>query len=129
MIEQAGVSGKVRARRAADRFLVDPHQALDRLHAASDVAAEGRRCASLQFFAFLLIGERPVAECFATSSTSTWLTRVDLPEPETPVTVVNTPSGKRDVELVQVIASDAGEAQPARGARAASGGKCGLPNR
>ena len=30
----------------------------------------------------------------ATSSTSTWLTRLDLPEPDTPVTVVNTPSGK-----------------------------------
>ena len=31
----------------------------------------------------------------ATSSTSAWLTRLDLPEPETPVTEVKTPSGKR----------------------------------
>ena len=41
---------------------------------------------------------RPAARswpsCSATSSTSAWLTRLDLPEPETPVTVVNTPSGK-----------------------------------
>ena len=60
--------------------------------------------------------------CSATSSTSAWLTRLDLPEPDTPVTVVNTPSGKATSRLVQVVARDAAQAQPAAAARAASRG-------
>ena len=48
-----------------------------------------------------------------TSSTSAWLTRVDLPDPETPVTAVITPSGKRDVERAQVVARDAAQLEPA----------------
>jgi hypothetical protein len=31
------------------------------------------------------------------------LTSVDLPDPETPVTQVNVPSGKLDVEVAQVV--------------------------
>ena len=55
--------------------------------------------------------------CSATSSTSTWLTRLDLPEPDTPVTVVNTPSGKR-IEPTQIVARDPGKrSQPFGGAR------------
>ena len=47
-----------------------------------------------ELFAFVFIGRRMSwPKCSATSSTSTWLTRLDLPDPETPVTVVNTPSG------------------------------------
>ncbi len=41
--------------------------------------------------------------CSATNSTSTWLTRVDLPEPETPVTVVNTPRGKATSSLCRLL--------------------------
>ena len=52
------------------------------------------------------------------SSTSAWLTRLDFPEPETPVTVVRTPSGNADVEAAHVVARDALQFEPAaRGPR------------
>jgi hypothetical protein len=38
-----------------------------------------------------------------TSSTSAWLTRLDLPEPETPVTDVSTPSGKRASRSLRLL--------------------------
>ena len=42
VIEQPGVGREVRARRAADRLLIDAHQPLDRLHPAGDPAADWR---------------------------------------------------------------------------------------
>ena len=48
----------------------------------------------------------------ATNSTNAWLTRLDLPEPDTPVTVVNAPSGKAASSSSQVVARDPRQAQP-----------------
>ena len=48
VVEQARVGGEVRARRPADRLLVDPHQPLDALHPADDPAAERGRGRPLQ---------------------------------------------------------------------------------
>ena len=51
------------------------------------------------------------------------LTSVDLPEPETPVTATNSPSGNDDVDVAQVVLAGAVHGQlAARGARAADGG-------
>ena len=51
----------------------------------------------------------------ATSSTSTWLTRLDLPEPETPVTVVKTPSGKSASSWLRLLRVTPAQPQPALG--------------
>jgi hypothetical protein len=66
---------------------------------------------------FGLVLAAPCPSARATRSTSTWLTRLDLPEPETPVTAVITPSGNSAAKLVQVVAGDAFQAQPAVGSR------------
>ena len=49
-----------------------------------------------------------------TSSTRNWLTRLDLPEPETPVTLVNTPSGTSASSRSQIVARDAAQARASR---------------
>ena len=58
---------------------------------------------------------RWVPRCRATTSASTWLTRVDLPEPETPVTAVRTPSGTSTSRSADVVPGHAGQPQPAGG--------------
>ena len=51
------------------------------------------------------------------------LTSVDLPEPETPVTATNSPSGNDDVDVLQVVLAGAVDGQLAAGRpRAAYGG-------
>ena len=113
-------------------FWSTTHQALDVLHAAADLAAERlRRWLRSSAIAFVLLGRHFVPELRrATSSTSTWLTRLDLPEPDTPVTLVNTPSGNVDVELVQVVARDARQRAASRsGVRGARCGTSCPPNR
>ena len=60
--------------------------------------------------------------CAQTSSTSAWLTRLDLPEPDTPVTAVNTPSGKRasrSCRLLRVMPRSSSQRVGARGGRGA----------
>ena len=91
------------------------------LHAADDPAAgrdDGRlRSSSV---ALLVLGGSSWPSCSATSSTSAWLTRLDLPEPETPVTVVNTPSGKATSSPCRLLrVTPARRSQPCgvRGAR------------
>ena len=39
------------------------------------------------------------------------LTSVDLPEPETPVTATKQPSGKRDVDVLEVVLAGAVDGQ------------------
>ena len=93
-VEQTGVGRKVGARRASDGLLVDAYQPripcmpplIRPLQMLSSVLSSGS--SSLSETA----GSRPNSA--ATSSARAWLTRLDLPEPDTPVTVVNTPSGK-----------------------------------
>ena len=120
-VEQAGVGRQVGARGAADRLLVHQHQPADALHPFHDTAAGrlDRRRAPAP-------GPRPPAPpprapgAAATSSTSAWLTRLDLPEPETPVTVVNTPSGKatsRSCRLFRVTPSSRSQPLGCRGSR------------
>ena len=41
VVEEAGIGCEVRARRAADRLLIDPHQAVDLVQSARDPAAGG----------------------------------------------------------------------------------------
>ena len=115
VVEQAGVGGQVRARRAADRLLVHPHQAAHAFHAADDPAF-GRD------LGFAAPGPaprpprpraRPGPAPAPTRSTSTWLTRLDLPEPDTPVTPRQHAQRERRRQVVQVVAGDAFQAQPA----------------
>ena len=128
VIEQAGVGREVRARRAADRLLVDAHEPLDRApcrrRSARRAVDGAARSSSLA---------RPPRRstswprCAATSSTSAWLTRLDLPEPETPVTVVSTPSGNATSRSSRLLRVTPVEPQPAvrraRRARAARGSR------
>ena len=131
VIEQAGVGREVRARRAADRLLIDAHQPLDALHPAGDPAAERGHGRALQLVALVLLGgELDGRGARATSSTSAWLTRLDLPEPDTPVTVVKHAERESDVEVVQVVARDARAAAASPSACAACGrGGAASPNR
>ena len=80
--EQAGVGGRVGARRPADRALVDLDDLVHRLHTVEAVverpARPGRRSAAL-----------------ASALNRMSVTSVLLPDPETPVTAVNVPSGNR----------------------------------
>ena len=46
------------------------------------------------------------------SSTRAWLTRLDLPEPETPVTAVNTPNGNATSTPRKLLPRDALELEP-----------------
>ena len=79
-VEEARVRRRVRARRAADRRLVDLDDLVELRRAPAPPcarpAAVRARCRRL-----------------ATALNSTSLTSVDLPEPDTPVTHVSTPSG------------------------------------
>ena len=124
VVEQARVGGEVRARRAADRLLVDAHQSPDALHAADDPPAGG--------------GRRPAAparrrprpptrargpRCSATSSTSDLADQARLARARDAGDGREHAEREGDVELVQVVAGDARQAQPAlRRARRPRGG-------
>ena len=97
-VEQAGVRRQVGPRRAPDRLLVHLHQTVDRLQPRRLDGPGGRRPPGrprrrVSSSSAEASSGRWVPRCRATTSASTWLTRVDLPEPETPVTAVRTPSG------------------------------------
>jgi hypothetical protein len=125
VIEQAGVGREVRARRAADRLLIDAHQPLDRsmppaIRPPTSSTARARDLASSS-------SRDSWPSARATSSTSAWLTRLDLPEPDTPVTVVNTPSGNATSSSCRLLrvtpaaaASRAARAACARGGAVAN---------
>ena len=54
----------------------------------------------------------------ATSSTSAWLTRLDLPEPDTPVTAVSAPTGNLAVTSRRLLhATSASTSHPAASRR------------
>ena len=57
----------------------------------------------------------------ATASTRNWLTRLDLPDPEMPVTAVNTPEGNVGIEPIEVVSRHAPKLQPAGRRCAVSG--------
>ena len=61
-----------------------------------------------------------------TSSTSAWLTRLDLPEPETPITAVITPSGKRASSSRRLLRRDAASSSQPCGVRGGRGGGSGV---
>ena len=54
-------------------------------------------------------------------------TSVDLPDPETPVTVTKLPSGMLDVDVVEVVLAGPVDDQPLAGQRAARRGHRDLP--
>ena len=56
------------------------------------------------------------------------LTSVDLPEPDTPVTATNSPSGNDDVDVAQVVLPGAEDGQLAA-RRCAGGGSAGPGSR
>jgi len=68
-IERAGIRRRIRARRAADRRLVDHDHLVERLGAFDAAVRSGRRL---------------VVQILVERLTMTWLTSVDLPEPLTP---------------------------------------------
>ena len=86
VVEQPGVGGRVRARRAADGRLIDLDDLVDRSGDAGD------RCAA------------PPTPSGVASSTS-----VDLPAPDTPVTTLSAPSRKVAATAAQVVPRDAGD--------------------
>ena len=100
VVEDAGVGGRVGARRAADRRLVDVDDLVDLVEAVDPVVGAGRS------FAWC----RRLATAWCRVS----LTRVDLPEPETPVTQQKTPSGNRDVDVLEVVLAGAADRQRRR---------------
>ena len=89
--EDAGVRRRVRARRAADRRLVDVDDLVDVLRARRGCRA--RPAATW----------RDAAAASAPAS-SVSITSDDLPEPDTPVTHVSTPTGKRTDRLCRLCA-------------------------
>ena len=101
--EQAGVGGRVAARRAADRALVDVDDLVERVQAFDRVVR--RR-----------LGVALVELACATAAYSVSLTSVLLPEPETPVTQVNRPTGISTLMLLQVVAARARDASACCGA-------------
>ena len=92
--EQSGVGRGIGARRAADRALVDVDDAIDVLEPLDALARarhrRGVRCS-----------------CAAAWPNSVSTISVDLPEPDTPVTQVNSPSGMCAVDVAQVVAARA----------------------
>ena len=95
--EQAGVGGRIGARRAPDRRLVDVDDAVDLLQALDALDRCGLERAPF----------RRAAAC----PNSVSMMSVDLPEPETPVTQVKRPSGMSALDVVQVVAARADDAQ------------------
>ena len=100
-VEQARVRRRVRARRAPDRRLVD----LDDL--VELVEAEDRRVRARPL-------PRAVQPVGRRALNSTSLTSVDLPEPDTPVTHVSTPSGTLHVDRLEVVLRRAADLDVAR---------------
>ena len=62
VIEKAGIGGEIRARRAPDRLLVDPHQALDPFHAADDPASLAWNDRPLELLALFLLRRNIMAQ-------------------------------------------------------------------
>ena len=113
MIEEAGVGREIRARRAADRLLVDAHEPPDASIPSTISPPVGCVSAAIARALRRSSGAIVRPRRSATSSTSAWLTRLDLPEPDTPVTVVKHAERERGIELMQVVARDLREPQPA----------------
>ena len=96
--EQPGVGGRVGARRAADRALVDVDHLVEVLQPVDGVVRRRRSSVVAPFSAVAATGN------------SVSLISVDLPEPDTPVTQVNRPSGISTVDVLQVVAARAARA-------------------
>ena len=93
-VEQAGVGGQVRPRRAADRLLVDLRPAGRSPSSPSTRGPAGVRSSSSSASSSSSVPSAASPPRWSrTASASTPVTSVDLPEPDTPVTAVNTPSG------------------------------------
>ena len=114
VVEQAGVGREVRARRAADRLLVDAHQPLDVLHARR---RSGRRaCAAAgrsSSLAFLVVRRDVVAEVLGDQLDQHLADQARLARAGHAGDGREHAERERDVEVVQVVAGDAGEPQPA----------------
>ena len=94
----------------------------DALHAGGDPAVRflgDRRLGGLAVSSSASSGSWP--RWRQTSSTRAWLTRLDLPEPETPITAVMTPSGKRASSSRRLLRGDAFAARASPGVCVAAG--------
>ena len=104
-IEHAGVGGRVRGRRDAQRLLIDADHLVDLFDAANRVVRRRATCGR-----GAACGP---AQLYSTSSTSEL-----LPLPLTPVTTVSVPSGMRAVDAAQIVVPGA-DSLPASRRRAA----------
>ena len=104
MIEKAGVGREVRARRAADRFLIHAHEPLDRFHPAGDLAALGHDCGALQLLAFLLIHRRFVPEMLRDQFDQHLADEARFARARDAGHGRENPERKSDVEMVQIVA-------------------------
>ena len=91
--EQAGVGRRVRARRAADRRLVDVDHLVEVAEALESRSGRGGRARWYSTCAAFLYRISVIS--------------VLLPEPETPVTQTNLPSGIVDVDVLEVVLAGA----------------------
>ena len=89
--EQSGVGRRVGARRAPDRALIDVDDAIDSLESLDALAGTGA-------------SRRAPFSCAAAWPKSVSTMSVDLPEPDTPVTQVNSAERQRDRDVAQVVA-------------------------
>ena len=113
-VEEAGVGGEVRARRPADRLLVDPDQALDPLHAAGDVAVrllgDARLVARRQV---VVGGRRLVSEVAADQLDQRLADERRLARSRDAGHCRHHAERKGGVERAQVVARDAAQFEPA----------------
>jgi len=95
----AELAALLRFDRVAIGFLHGRHVTVTTISGAADIKSRSEfadlvRAAALEDDGELgLLFDRSCSRA-ATSSASTWLTKVDFPEPETPVTLVSTPRGR-----------------------------------
>ena len=117
-VEEAGVGGEVRARRASDRLLVDDHQPVEPLHSRDDAAAggRGRRILDRQLLGFVGGGRR--AQAFGGQLDQRLADKARLARARNAGDGREDAEREADVEAAQVVARDAVQFEPAaRGPR------------
>ncbi len=117
VVEEASVGGHVRARGAADGFLVDDDEAADVLHAGGDLAASGNDRVVFELVGFVFFDLDLLAEVFRYEFDE------DLADERGFAGAGDAGDGGEDaegnlrVEMVKVVARDAAEFEPAFGSR------------
>ena len=118
-VEQARVGGEVRARCPADRLLVDAHQPLDALHAGAETAARLLGDGRLVARRLVVVVRRLVAEVAADELDQRLADQARLARAGDADHRGQHAERKAGVEVLQVVAGDAAQLEPAAAARAA----------